>query len=102
MKWWSGRDPIPTYAARLEREPGVVDVDVSAEAPGERWLVVPDQEKAALSGIGADTMADALGLLVAGSVTTTHLISNLLVALLEHPAQLARVAADPALVPGAV
>lgn len=55
-------------AARLAAEPGVVDVDVGAVAPGSRWVVVPDQEKAALSGIGADGMAVALDLLTDGVV----------------------------------
>ena len=41
-------------------------------------------------------------LLVAGNETTTNLIGNAVHALLEHPEQLARVAADPALVPGLV
>jgi cytochrome P450 len=43
-----------------------------------------------------------LSLLVAGNETTRHLISGALVALWEHPDQRAAVAADPALVPGAV
>ncbi len=38
-------------------------------------------------------------LLVAGNETTTNLIGNAVQALLRHPDQLARVAADPALVP---
>ncbi len=41
-------------------------------------------------------------LLVAGNETTTNLIGNAVTALLDHPAQLARLAADPSLVPGAV
>jgi len=41
-------------------------------------------------------------LLVAGNETTTNLIGNAVKALLRHPDQLARVAADPALVPRAV
>jgi multidrug efflux pump subunit AcrB len=55
-------------AARLALEPGVVDVDVSAEAPSPRRVLTPDQEKAALSGIGADTLAGALALLGSGTV----------------------------------
>jgi multidrug efflux pump subunit AcrB len=53
-------------AARLSRETGVVDVDVSAETPSERLVLSVDQEKAALSGIGPDTVSDALGLLASG------------------------------------
>lgn len=41
-------------------------------------------------------------LIVAGHVTTVHLIGNAVLALLNHPAQLARMRADPALVKGAV
>jgi len=41
-------------------------------------------------------------LLVAGNETTTNLIGNVVNALLEHPDQAARVAADPALVPALV
>jgi cytochrome P450 len=41
-------------------------------------------------------------LLVAGNETTTNLIGNATAALLEHPEQLARVAADPALIPGLI
>jgi multidrug efflux pump subunit AcrB len=55
-------------AARLEAEPGVVDVDVSAAAASPRWVFVPDQEKAALSGIGADSMGSALALLASGTI----------------------------------
>jgi cytochrome P450 len=41
-------------------------------------------------------------LLVAGNETTTNLIGNATAALLDHPEQLARVAADPGLVPGLI
>jgi len=44
----------------------------------------------------------AMLLLVAGNETTTNLIGNGVTALLDHPEQLARVAADPSLVPGAI
>jgi len=41
-------------------------------------------------------------LLVAGNETTTNLIGNATAALLDHPDQLARVAADPALIPSLI
>lgn len=43
-----------------------------------------------------------MSLLVAGNETTRHLISGGMVALAEHPAARARLAADPTLIPGAV
>jgi len=43
-----------------------------------------------------------LSLLVAGNETTRHLLSGALLALWEHPDQRAALAADPALIPGAV
>jgi multidrug efflux pump subunit AcrB len=59
-----------TTAARLTREPGVVDVDVSATDPQLRRVFVPDQEKAALSGVSADAIATALEVVVSGRVVT--------------------------------
>jgi cytochrome P450 len=44
----------------------------------------------------------AMLLLVAGNETTTNLIGNAVTALLDHPDQLARVVADPSLVPAAL
>ena len=41
-------------------------------------------------------------LLVAGNVTTTHLIANAMLALMAHPSELAKVTRTPALVPGLV
>jgi cytochrome P450 len=44
----------------------------------------------------------AMLLLVAGNETTTNLIGNAVTALLDHPDQLARVVADPSLLPAAI
>jgi multidrug efflux pump subunit AcrB len=55
-------------ADRLTREPGVVDVDVSAAAPSERRVFVPDQEKAAMSGISAEAIGTALAVVVGGRI----------------------------------
>jgi cytochrome P450 len=53
--------------------------------------------------LSADELyTNAALLLVAGNETTTNLIGNGLLALLRHPDQLARLKADPALVPTAV
>jgi cytochrome P450 len=49
-----------------------------------------------------DAMQFVLLLLVAGNETTTNLIGNATNALLDHPAELARLAADPRLVPDAI
>src|SRR5262245_35464847 len=46
-----------------------------------------------------DAMQFGVLLVVAGNETTTNLIGNAVNALLEHPAELARVAGDPGLVP---
>jgi cytochrome P450 len=43
----------------------------------------------------------ACTVLVAGYETTAHLISHSLLALLDHPAEMARLRADPGLIPGA-
>ncbi|HEY6599133.1 MAG TPA: efflux RND transporter permease subunit [Pseudomonadales bacterium] len=57
-------------AARLTREPGVVDVDVSAISPAARRVFVPDQEKAALSGVSAEAIATTLEVVIDGRVAT--------------------------------
>ncbi len=57
-------------AARLTREPGVVDVDVSAIDPAPRHVFVPDQEKAALSGVSAQAIATALEVVIKGRIAT--------------------------------
>jgi cytochrome P450 len=49
-----------------------------------------------------DAMMFVILLLVAGNETTTNLIGNAVNALLDHPDQLARLAANPALIPDAI
>lgn len=46
--------------ARFEREPGVVDVDDSVEAPQKKLVFVTDKEKAALHGVTVDDVAQTL------------------------------------------
>ena len=60
-------------------------------------ILVAAQDGAGLSA--AEMTMFVLLLLVAGNETTTHLIGNATNALLSHPSQLARVTADPSLVP---
>lgn len=55
-----------TTARRLAREGGVVDVDISAASATTKRVFVPDQEKAALSGISAQAIAEALEVVVEG------------------------------------
>jgi cytochrome P450 len=62
--------------------------------------IVSDRDGAALHP--QDAMMFVMLLLVAGNETTTNLIGNAVSALLDHPAQLARVAAEPALIADAV
>ncbi|MBL9079060.1 MAG: efflux RND transporter permease subunit [Planctomycetes bacterium] len=56
-----------TLAARLAREPGVVDVDTSAEATPTELHFVLDHQKAALHGIDAATTAQVLQTAVGGT-----------------------------------
>lgn len=52
---------------RLEREPGVVDVDDVAESAVERLTFVADQEKAALNGVTVEEIAETVRLALSGS-----------------------------------
>ncbi len=51
---------------RLEREPGVVDVDLSSESDQVRWIFETDKPKAALSGISTDDIARTLTMALDG------------------------------------
>jgi multidrug efflux pump subunit AcrB len=63
-----------TVAARMRREPGLVEVDTVAQAPQTQWVFVPDQEKAALHGISPAQIADTVRLALAGDdQPTVHL-----------------------------
>lgn len=53
--------------ARLEREPGVADVDDTIEAPLEKLEFVVDKEKAALAGVSTDDVARTLSLALGGA-----------------------------------
>ncbi len=56
--------------ARLKREPGLVDVDVSAEDDQPKVIFVTDKEKAALSGVSTDDITRTLGLALGGTKAT--------------------------------
>ncbi|RMF13453.1 MAG: efflux RND transporter permease subunit [Alphaproteobacteria bacterium] len=54
-------------AARLAREPGVHDVDTTVEDDAPRLVFVTDKEKAALSGIATEDIADTVRIALAGA-----------------------------------
>jgi len=75
-------------AERLRREPLVVDVDNSNEAPQKRWRFVVDKEKAALSGIATEDVGDVVRIALDGmSVTNVHVLGevNPLAAIVQVP-----------------
>ncbi len=55
---------------RLEREPGIRDVDGSAEDDQTRLVFVTDQPKAALSGVSKENIANTLQLALSGLTAT--------------------------------
>ncbi|MCA9085009.1 MAG: efflux RND transporter permease subunit [Planctomycetaceae bacterium] len=57
-------------ADRLSQEPGVSDVDVSAEDEQVLWIFETDRQKAALSGLTTKTVADSLRIAVKGMTPT--------------------------------
>jgi len=88
-------EEMKTYIATVidarRRQPGPDLISTLVRAEDDQGVLTP-----------AEVRNFVFTLLVAGSVTTTHLISNLALALLQRPDQLARVAADPALAGSAV
>ncbi len=63
-------------------------------------LVRAEEERQALSS--DEVIAFTILLLIAGNETTTNLIGNAVLALTEHPDQLAKVTSDPSLIPNLV
>jgi multidrug efflux pump subunit AcrB len=62
-----------TVRARLAKEPGVVDIDDSREAPQRKMVFVTDKEKAAIAGITVQQIAETLKLLLAAeAVSVMH------------------------------
>ncbi|MFH1918322.1 MAG: efflux RND transporter permease subunit, partial [Planctomycetota bacterium] len=55
---------------RLKREPGIVDVDSSAEDDRTRLVFETDQPKAALSGVSKENVANTMNLALDGLVAT--------------------------------
>ncbi|WP_442510137.1 efflux RND transporter permease subunit [Novipirellula sp. SH528] len=66
-----------TVKARLAAEPGVADLDVSAEDDSLRYVFETDKTKAALSGISTKAIADTVGAVLSGyKATVMHLPSE--------------------------
>jgi cytochrome P450 len=108
-------DPYPYYADLRQQAPAYQIPDIGLWAvsryddvlyvqhPGDNLvsdLVRAEEENQTLTADEVLTMA--VFLLLAGNETTTNLIGSAVVALLEHPQQLAQVRANPALIPQAV
>jgi len=63
--------------SRMQREPGIVDVDISAEADQEKRLFITDQPKAALSGVSKEIVAQTLQAALSGyPATELHIPSE--------------------------
>lgn len=103
-----GRFPRPEVRAAANAD--IDELSDYIESQVERRRVEPRDDL--ISVLIAREAEDALALdevigfvilmLVAGNETTTNLIGNTAIALLDHPAQLASVQADPTLIPGLV
>ncbi|MCA9185395.1 MAG: efflux RND transporter permease subunit [Pirellulaceae bacterium] len=60
--------------ARLAREPGIVDVDISAEDDSVKWIFETDKSKAALSGISTAAIQQTLAAALNGDrVSVLHI-----------------------------
>ncbi len=67
-------DVARTVKQRLQHEPGVVDLDTSAEDDQVRFVFETDKPKAALSGISTQTIADTVAAVLSGhKATVLHL-----------------------------
>lgn len=78
-------------------------IDRKKSDPGEDILTYLLEEEEEGSRLSEDELVAMLFLLIiAGFETTTHMISNGVLALLQHPDQLARLRAEPALIDSAV
>lgn len=60
-------DASEVVRTRLEQEPGVVDVDVSAQAVQSRWVFKPERQKARLAGIGEEAIGRTIQLALRGN-----------------------------------
>jgi cytochrome P450 len=95
-------DPLTSGFAEAMKElsdyiRGVVEQRITHPSDDLISVLIAAQDGVGLSA--AEMTMFVLLLLVAGNETTTHLIGNATHALLSHPSQLARVTADPSLIP---
>lgn len=101
-----GQDPVTSGFAGSIGALCTYVQQVAAErrqAPGDDLIsVLVSAQEAGVELTDAELAFFVLLLLVAGNETTTNLIGNATSALLRHPDQLARVGADPALLPALV
>jgi cytochrome P450 len=92
---------VDTIIELLSYLRGVAEARKRAPADDLVSLIVSEQEGDTALSI-REVIQFVMLLLVAGNETTTNLIGNATTALLDHPAELARLAADPALLPAAI
>jgi cytochrome P450 len=101
-----GPDVEPAEVGRAEQSmvKALVDLTAAKRAhPGDDMLSALVQARDADDRLSeAELTATAFLLLVAGHETTVNLIGNGMLALLEHPEQLAALRADLSLLPGAI
>ncbi|HKC50140.1 MAG TPA: cytochrome P450, partial [Myxococcota bacterium] len=95
------RTPISSAVPELFRYLAEV-IDQRRKAPREDLISTLIRAEDGEGLKPAEVVIFTLLLLVAGNETTTNLLGNALLALTEHPAELARVQREPALVPALV
>lgn len=64
------RNAARQVMARLRREPGVVDVDSTVEAPQARYIFEVDRTKAAINGVSSADLAQTLAVALGGQAVT--------------------------------
>lgn len=82
------------FAAEIERRRSAPSDDLMSQ------LVVAETSEGRLSPL--ELLSFCRLLLVAGNETTTNLLGNAVIALLDHPSELERLRAEPELVPNAI
>ena len=102
-------DGTPAGAARVQEDRAeffaymTEQVSARRKAPkGDLISAIVAAEDAEVAFTPDEVAAFAMLLLVAGNETTTNLIGNAMLALLEHPGQMALVAGEPARIPAMI